>query len=127
MRLQQMADASKIVYDIHQLSRDSLPPLRDLLLSLLMTYRSGPKPIRTQLCVCLASLAIQMTEWKDVLQHVVSALGSQQETLACILEFLGVLPEEVTEGRKINLTVCAAELPAIQQHASATSSANVKV
>jgi hypothetical protein len=47
-----------------------------------------------------------MTGWKDVVQTVVSALGTEAESHACVLEFLKVLPEEVTEGRKINLTVC---------------------
>jgi hypothetical protein len=47
-----------------------------------------------------------MKEWKDVVGSVVSALGSEAESHACILEFLRVLPEEVTEGRKITLTVC---------------------
>jgi hypothetical protein len=37
---------------------------------------------------------------------VISALGNDPESHACILDFLRVLPEEVTEGRKINLTVC---------------------
>ena len=46
-----------------------------------------------------------MTEWKDVLQHVVSTLGHKSGD--CILEFLSVLPEEVTEGRKISLSVRA--------------------
>ena len=82
--------------------------LRDSILSLLASYRSGLRPIRTQLCVCLANLAIQMTEWKDVLQVVVSTLGNDPESGDCVLEFLRVLPEEVTEGRKITLTVCAA-------------------
>ncbi len=45
-----------------------------------------------------------MLEWKDVLSTVVSTLGSDQTSIACVLEFLHVLPEEVTEGRKINLT-----------------------
>jgi len=36
---------------------------------------------------------------------VVSTLGNDAESHACILDFLKVLPEEVTEGRKINLTV----------------------
>ena len=45
-----------------------------------------------------------MLEWKDVLQTVVSTLGSDRTSIACVLEFLHVLPEEVTEGRKINLT-----------------------
>lgn len=60
-----------------------------------------------QLCVSLVNLAIQMIEWKDVLQLVGSTLGDSGGD--CVLEFLRVLPEEVTEGRKINLTVCGAE------------------
>ncbi|KAJ9635812.1 Nuclear import receptor [Coniosporium tulheliwenetii] len=98
-------DPRQIVYDLHQLPRESLPSLRDTLLGLLSSYRAGPKPIRIQLCVCLANLAIQMTEWKDVLPLVVSTLGSDPESLPCALDFLRVLPEEVTEGRKINLTI----------------------
>ena len=97
--------SSKIIYDFHQLPRETIPQLRDTLLSLLATYAQGPKPIRTQLSVCLANVAIQMLEWKDVLPTVVSTLGSDANSIACLLEFLHVLPEEVTEGRKINLTV----------------------
>ncbi|GAB7355918.1 hypothetical protein MBLNU459_g6561t2 [Dothideomycetes sp. NU459] len=94
----------KIVFDFHQLPRESLPQLRDTLLSLLSTFSTGPRPIRIQLCVCLANLAIQMLEWKDVLSLVVSTLGNDANSIACVLDFLHVLPEEVTEGRKINLT-----------------------
>lgn len=47
-----------------------------------------------------------MTEWKDVLPLVASSLGTDSKGIACILEFLQVLPEEVIEGRKINLSVC---------------------
>lgn len=83
-----------------------MSPLRDQVLALLKTYATGPRPIRTQLCVCLAHLAIQMKEWKDVVPVVVSTLGNEPDSHACILDFLRVLPEEVTEGRKINLTVC---------------------
>lgn len=78
--------------------------LRDSVLNLLVGYASGPRPIQTQLCVCLASLAIQMLEWKDVLATVGTALGSSAGD--CVLDFLKILPEEVTEGRKINLSVC---------------------
>ena len=35
---------------------------------------------------------------------VVSSLGNDPSSIACVLEFLHVLPEEVTEGRKINLS-----------------------
>jgi transportin-3 len=44
-----------------------------------------------------------MLEWKDVLSTVVGTLGSDQNSIACVLEFIHVLPEEVTQGRKINL------------------------
>ena len=57
----------------------------------------------------MATLALQMTEWKDVIQLVGSTLGNSG--LDCTLEFLQILPEEVTEGRKINLTVRRARAP----------------
>ncbi|KAF2395809.1 ARM repeat-containing protein [Trichodelitschia bisporula] len=94
----------KIIYDLHQLPKDALEPLRNSTLTLLKQYRLGPRPIRTQLCVCLAHLAIQMTGWKDVLPMTLAAVGSEQESMTCILEFLRILPEEVTEGRKFNLS-----------------------
>ncbi|KAJ5792075.1 uncharacterized protein N7503_008053 [Penicillium pulvis] len=92
----------KIVFDLDQLNPESVLALRDSVLGLLVAFASGPRPIQTQLCVCLASLAIQMTAWKDVLATVGSALGSSAGD--CVLEFLKILPEEVTEGRKINLS-----------------------
>lgn len=85
--------------------------LRDSLLELLRTYSKGPKPIRTQLSVALANLAIQMLSWKDVLPFIVSTLGTNPDSVACFLEFLHVLPQELDEGRKINLGVCSLALP----------------
>jgi hypothetical protein len=102
---------SQIVYDLHQLPRETLLKLRDTLIRNLATFHAGPKPIRLQLCVCLANLAIQMTEWKDVLPLILSTLGSDPSTLPCVLDFLRVLPEEVTHGRKIALTVRLVESP----------------
>jgi hypothetical protein len=97
----------QITYDLGtQISEADLPALRSQLLLLLKKYAPGPKPVRVQLCVCLAILAIQMQSWKDVLPTVVSTLGNDVASHACILDFLRVLPEEVTEGRKITLSVC---------------------
>jgi len=96
----------QITYDVSQIPADALPALRNQILQLLKVFATGPRPIRIQLCLCLAILAIQMTEWKDVMPMVISTLGNDAESHACILDFLKVLPEEVTEGRKINLTVC---------------------
>ena len=94
----------QIVFDLDQLPAESVLELRDSVLNLLVAFASGPRPIQTQLCVCLASLAIQMLAWKDVLATVGSALGNSAGD--CVLEFLKILPEEVTEGHKINLSVC---------------------
>ncbi|KAK3719285.1 Nuclear import receptor [Vermiconidia calcicola] len=93
----------KIIYDFYQLPRESLPQLRDTLFELLASYAKGIRPIRTQLCVCLANLAIQMLEWGNVLETVVAKLAGDQTNIAWVLQFLHVLPEEVTEGKKINL------------------------
>lgn len=99
-------DSSQITYDLAgQVPESELPGLRDRLLLLLKHFAAGPKPIRVQLCVCLAILAIQMKAWRDVLGTVVTSLGDDVESHACILDFLRVLPEEVTEGRKIHLSV----------------------
>lgn len=96
----------KITYDLAtQISESDLPALRSQILLLLKKFAPGPKPVRVQLCVCLAILAIQMQTWKDVLPTVVAALGNDVASHACILDFLRVLPEEVTEGRKITLSV----------------------
>ncbi|ROT38725.1 karyopherin [Sodiomyces alkalinus F11] len=94
----------KLTYDLSTDIPDSeLLALRDQLLLLLKHYAAGMRPIRVQLCVCLAVLAIHMKEWKDVLPVVVSALQGP-ESHAAVLDFLRVLPEEVTEGRKITLS-----------------------
>ena len=88
-----------------QVAPGDLAALRDEILLLLKHFAAGPKPIRVQLCVCLAILAIQMKDWHDVLPSVVQALSGSPQSHACILDFLRVLPEEVTEGRKITLSV----------------------
>ncbi|KAL8302404.1 hypothetical protein RB597_002655 [Gaeumannomyces tritici] len=95
----------KITYDLHtQVTENDLPALRSQILVLLKKFSPGPKPVRVQLCVCLAILAIHMKSWQDVLDSVVVSLGDSVESHACILDFLKVLPEEVTEGRKITLS-----------------------
>lgn len=48
-----------------------------------------------------------MTTWKNVIATVGSAVGNAPDGGDCMLDFLRVLPEEVTEGRKINMTVCS--------------------
>ena len=47
-----------------------------------------------------------MTDWHDVLPLIMSSLDMHNDNgISTILEFLKILPEEVTEGRKFNLSV----------------------
>lgn len=101
----------QVIHDLHQVPQDSLLPLRDSIFGLLKRFQDGPKPIRTQLCISLAHVALQLTEWKDVLPMIMDTFGvSEQSGISLILEFLKVLAEEVLDGRKINLTVCSASI-----------------
>jgi transportin-3 len=110
----------QITYDLHQLPNDALLSLRDSLLQTLQLYIGGPRPIRTQLCVCIASLAIQILSWKDVLSTVGAAVGTTTEGGDTMLDFLRILPEEVTEGRKVNLSVCST-IQHFMRHSTATA------
>lgn len=86
---------NKVNYDFHQLPKESLPSLKDSLLQLILLYHSGPKSILIQLCVALAGLALQMLEWKDVINDVILLFGKDNSTWDCLLQFISVLPEEV--------------------------------
>ena len=55
--------------------------------------------------MCFAGLALQMLEWRDVIELAVQTLGTDPQGLVVLLELLTVLPEEVTEGRKVSLSV----------------------
>ncbi|KAI1000448.1 Uncharacterized protein K3495_g7747 [Podosphaera aphanis] len=94
----------KITYDVNQIPAEALPSLRHQILELLKLYATAARPIRIQLCVCMVILAIQMTTWKNVLPMIISSFSNDESSHACILDLLKILPEEVNEGRKINLT-----------------------
>lgn len=59
----------------------------------------------TQLCVALADLAIQMTNWIDPVGYMMDMFGKNPETAAIMMEFLAVLPEELSFNSKIQLDV----------------------
>ena len=58
-----------------------------------------------QLALSTADLAIQMEEWDAPVQQLVQAFGKDPEMVACLLEFLSLLPEEIMYNRKIKLEV----------------------
>ncbi|KAJ3091018.1 Nuclear import receptor [Quaeritorhiza haematococci] len=57
--------------------------------------------METQLCLALADLAIQMFEWTNPVQHMIEVFGKDKESVGCLLEFLTLLPEEITNNYKI--------------------------
>ncbi|KAL2916946.1 Nuclear import receptor [Polyrhizophydium stewartii] len=99
----------KIEYDLDELDVPSQESLRDSLLGLLYEARSGSKNMRTQLCLSLADLAIQLVTWEDPVAHMISIFGGNPEMLAVLLNFLRVLPEEMSYNSKIHLEKKVAE------------------
>lgn len=96
---------SKVLYDLNQIPPSAVDSLKQTVLQLLVLYSTpgGPnKIIRTQLCVLLANLALQMPQWKDPTVDVIAWFGQHQSphTTATLLEYLKVLPEELLAGRR---------------------------
>ena len=94
----------QVVYDLAQLPRESVLPLRDSLLQSLSHFTNtaapaGSRAITTQLCLALADLAYQLPEWKDVIAGMVDSFGSRVESVEMLLEFLKVLVEEAGNSR----------------------------
>ncbi|KAI0460978.1 hypothetical protein LJB42_001307 [Komagataella kurtzmanii] len=93
---------SKINYDLFQLPKENWQGLKDSLLQLIVKYDSKAKAIETQLCVSLANLALQYVEWSNAMDEIISVLSSG--SMASLLEFLKVLPEELSDVNKTPLT-----------------------
>lgn len=92
----------QITYDLDQLPQEQRLPLKDTLIANLKTT---PKASRTQLCLALADLLLQLPEWQNPTQEVIQHLGNDPATVLALLEFLHVLPQEMTGNIRINITV----------------------
>jgi transportin-3 len=92
----------KIEYDIKDLNRDAMLSLRDSLLGLLNDFKQV-KNISTQLSISVADLAIQMNEgWNDPVGFMIENFGGI-DGFPVLMEFLMVLPEELSCNTKITL------------------------
>lgn len=94
----------QILYDLSQLPREQLPPLRDSLISSLSPLiqpgaPSGSKAVLVQLSLALADLALQMPEWADVVGGMIEQFGKDPSTVTILLRFLKALVEEVGNPR----------------------------
>ncbi|KAI6031674.1 armadillo-type protein [Pisolithus microcarpus] len=95
---------SKVTYDLHQVNAANLLPLRDTLIAALVEYHAGPKAIITQLCLAIAGLALQLPAWDNAVQTMIETFGTNPATVPVLLQFLKVLPEEMTSNTRIPVT-----------------------
>lgn len=89
------------------MSSTDLLGLRDTLLTALQTYHAGPRTILVQLCLALSALAIQLPAWEDPVGTMIDTFGANPAAVPALLQFLTVLPEELTMNSKIPITVRA--------------------
>ncbi|CAK7895109.1 mRNA transport regulator Mtr10p [[Candida] anglica] len=95
---------SKVTYDLAQLPEGSYPQLKDSLIDLLTKYPDQPhRIIRTQLCIALSQFALQYLTWENALTEIISKL-SKEELITSLLDFLKILPEELSDVKKTSLT-----------------------
>ena len=97
----------QVTYDLNQVARSDLLPLRDTLMKALETYQTGPRTIIVQLCLALSDLALQLPEWHNCVQDMIDSFGRNPSTVPLLLQFLTVLPDEVNSNTRIPITVCS--------------------
>lgn len=96
---------SKITYDLHQISEANMAQLKDSLIELIVKYPGhSQRIIRTQLCVALSQLALQYLSWSTAMTEVMSRLSQDESLIACLLDFLKILPEELSDVKRTSLT-----------------------
>ncbi|XP_022802202.1 transportin-3-like [Stylophora pistillata] len=86
---------TKVQYYFYELQPAQYQSLKDSLLDHLCTLHSVSHAIVTQLCLTLADLAVQMPQWREVVNDLCQRFGTTVERLPVLLEILTVLPEEV--------------------------------
>ncbi|EGW32227.1 uncharacterized protein SPAPADRAFT_139005, partial [Spathaspora passalidarum NRRL Y-27907] len=95
---------SKITYDLHQLPETNYPQLKESILELLVKYsQTNQRLIRTQLAIALSHLSLQYLTWSNAVNEIIGKL-SAPTTIATLLEVLKILPEELSDVKKTNLT-----------------------
>lgn len=87
---------NKIKHDLYQIPESDRLGLKDNLLNLI-EFNGQIYAVCVQLCVALASLALQVPEWNNPLEEMVSKLS--EGYLTPLMEFLKVLPEEYGTGQ----------------------------
>lgn len=97
---------SKVTYDLNQLPESSYEQLKDSTIHLLQLFPlKSQRLIRTQISIALSQLSLQFLNWQDALEEVIHKLSSTPEIVtSCLLDFLKILPEELSDVKKSSLT-----------------------
>lgn len=95
----------QVTYDLQQVDQQNLPALRDTLLTALELHQTGPRVIIVQLCLAIAGIALQMPSWSNAVEEMIESFGRNPATVPTLLQFLTLLPEELTSNTKIPITV----------------------
>ncbi len=94
-----------MTYDLHQVDQANVLPLRDTLLTALEVYKAGPRTIILQLSLAIAGLALQLPAWENPVQDLITSFGQNPATVSTLLQFLTVLPDEITSNTRIPISV----------------------
>ena len=86
----------QILYDLIQLPREQELPLRDSLLSSLVSITSQPgsRAVIRQLCLALSDLGLQSYAWREPCSFMIARYGQNPVTVGILLEFLKSFAEE---------------------------------
>lgn len=95
----------KIHYDLSQVPESSIADLKDSVISLMATFSlRAQRVVLIQLSIALAQLALQYLNWNDPVGEVITKLSQSEELVPCLLQFLKVLPEELSGVNKTFLS-----------------------
>lgn len=94
-----------MTYDLNQLNPEKITATRNTLLTALETYQSGPRTITVQLSLAIAGLALQLPSWENPVRALIDSFGRNPATVPILLEFLSLLPEEVSSNTRIPISV----------------------
>ncbi len=85
---------------MNQVPIDARYQLKETLLNLLVLYKNGPRVMRVQLSLSLANFSLQFIQWKNSVDEIIQKLSSDTSLIPSLLEYLKVLPEELTDAKK---------------------------
>lgn len=96
---------SKVTFDLHQLEESHYAQLKDSIINFITKHQGrDEKLIRTQLNIALSHVALQYLTWSNAVQEIITKFSSDMALVSNLLEFLKILPEELSDVKRTSLT-----------------------